>query len=304
MLCHLHCLPSCKHATRYFSTRLKRTPRPLCAQSFETITSTRNEFGEHSDLQSTFARLKGLLPLRSSKYETCIDDRGCLANSEALHKATHKLKVSAREGPTAPDGPGTHKRADCALRSACSPSDTVRLRSSRSGQLNQARCSLIRPGCLHINTFSCLVQSLPSNLLYAVLAADCDKLGVGASSSYIVRVSEQVMSKIYGLQTISGEQQPASAGKHLLSELLSVPPAANVCCMGLLISNIKASLWALCSAEQAVAAEVSLPNSVDLARCFNGTALHRLLVLDGLQDPGNLVQSDKLIPRVYCMSLH
>lgn len=45
-----------------------------------------------------------------------------------------------------------------------------------------------------------------------------------------------------------------------------------------------------CSAEQAVAAEVTLPDSRDLRVHFQQARLRRLLVLDGLQDPGNLVR--------------
>ena len=43
------------------------------------------------------------------------------------------------------------------------------------------------------------------------LAVELAILGAGASPSTIVRVSEQVMAKICGLETISGEQQPAVA---------------------------------------------------------------------------------------------
>ncbi|KAK9805711.1 hypothetical protein WJX73_000938 [Symbiochloris irregularis] len=60
----------------------------------------------------------------------------------------------------------------------------------------------------------------------------------------IVRVSEQVMGKICGLETIS--------------------------------------------AEQAVAAEVGLPAPKDLTDHFGQAQLRRLLILDGLQDPGNM----------------
>ena len=42
--------------------------------------------------------------------------------------------------------------------------------------------------------------------------------------------------------------------------------------------------------EQAAAAEVELPVPADYGQLFSSGALRRLLVLDGLQDPGNLVK--------------
>ena len=47
---------------------------------------------------------------------------------------------------------------------------------------------------------------------------------------------------------------------------------------------------AMCPAEQAAAAEVSLPAPADFMQAFAAGELQRLLVLEGLQDPGNMVR--------------
>lgn len=75
-----------------------------------------------------------------------------------------------------------------------------------------------------------------------------------------------------------------------LFELGPLPLTSRCLCISLLRPlNADEVLWALWSAEQAVAAEVSLPKPRDLLQCMHETELRRLLVLDGLQDPGNLV---------------
>lgn len=43
-------------------------------------------------------------------------------------------------------------------------------------------------------------------------------------------------------------------------------------------------------------AEVELPKPVDFSESFPGGSLRRLLVVDGVQDPGNLVCTAALVP--------
>ena len=95
-----------------------------------------------------------------------------------------------------------------------------------------------------------------------------------------ISVTDVVMGKITGLRSATGRQQALIWSWDLLGGALAMSSAG---------SNGRCG----CQGVQVVA-EVDMPAAVDLTRTFQRCQLQRLLVLEGIQDPGNVVRSGSL----------